>query len=117
MSSGPGVDEIGQRLSVDQVGLYGDAVRVTVTGDLDVTTVAVFHRRLSGILGGRPALCLELDLSGLEFCDLAGLRALETLGRTANRVRIVAAGPALDLLLTLSRTTTLLGHTPPPGRR
>ncbi|MDI6104340.1 STAS domain-containing protein [Actinoplanes sp. NEAU-A12] len=126
MSTTPGtkpyLDEADQRLTVTETGRRRDVVRVAVTGDLDIATTALFHRRLSNILDnhldGQP---LELDLSALVFCDLTGLRALHTLGRAygqaQRRVQITTAGPALDVLLGLCQTSTILGYTPTPDPR
>jgi anti-anti-sigma factor len=119
--SGPYVDDSERRLSVVEVGLLRDAVRVAVTGELDMGTAAMLHQRLSEILGDRHARCLELDLSALEFCDLTGLRALDALAQPSSpawpQVRIVTAGPALDLLLGLCRIPALLHYVPPSAHR
>ncbi|MEU4557501.1 STAS domain-containing protein [Actinoplanes sp. NPDC023936] len=117
----PDADEVERRLTVTEVGVRQDVVRVAVTGELDMGTAAVLHRRLCEIRGARPAGRLELDLSALGFCDLTGLRALDALGRASSpawcQVHIVAAGPSLDLLLDLCRMPRLLGYIPPSAHR
>ncbi|MBB2948856.1 anti-anti-sigma factor [Actinoplanes lutulentus] len=118
--SEPYVEEVELRLTVTEAGSRCDAVVVEVAGELDIGTTAIFHGLLSAILDGRSGQPLELDLTGLEFCDLSGLRALHALGsaevQQRNRVRIAAAGSALDLLLNLCRIPAILGYVPEPLR-
>ncbi|WP_328479075.1 STAS domain-containing protein [Actinoplanes sp. NBC_00393] len=105
------------RIAVTEVRLYDGAVLVAVTGELDIGTTATFHYQLSEILDGCDGQRLDLDLSALDFCDLSGLRALHALGRACAQdrcpVRITTAGPALNVLLHLTQTPTLLDYTPP----
>lgn len=114
--SEPYLREAEQRLTVTEVGLRRDAVRVAVTGELDIGTAAALHQRLSEILDRHPGQRLELDLSALDFCDVAGLRALDDFDQTSAQarcqVRIAAAGYCFDLLLKLCATPTVLGYTP-----
>ncbi|MFI1990629.1 STAS domain-containing protein [Actinoplanes sp. NPDC020271] len=116
--SEPYVDDVGQRLTVAEAKLYDDVVLVAVGGDLNIGTTGEFHRRLSEIVAEHPAERLELDLSALDFCDLAGLRAMLTLEQTgtttARQARIVVAARCFDLLLDLCRTPAVLGYAPPP---
>lgn len=83
----------------------------TVAGELDIRTAAPMLRTLGRLVGGGLEL-IRLDLSGVEFCDHAGLRALNTLEMTAGagRVCIVAAHPSVDMILRLCGLTTFLGH-------
>lgn len=109
-------DEATSRIAVTEVPRRAGSVLVAVTGDLDIGTTDTFDRRLSEILAGRSDHLLELDLSALEFCDLIGLRALCAWGQARaenrQRIRITAAGPALDLLLHFCRIPALLDHVP-----
>ncbi|MEV4640120.1 STAS domain-containing protein [Actinoplanes sp. NPDC049548] len=105
----------GVRIVVTEVRRRDGAILVTVTGDLDVETTAMFHRRLGDILDGRDGQRLDLDMSTLGFCDLAGLRALHALGLAGAPVRIVAAGPSLNVLLRLCQISVLLDYTPAPA--
>ncbi len=52
-----------------------DTVVLAVSGELDVATAPMLRVHIRFALGGRPA-SLVLDLSGLRFCDAAGLSAL-----------------------------------------
>ncbi|GAA2914574.1 hypothetical protein Acy02nite_17280 [Actinoplanes cyaneus] len=106
-----------QRLTLTGIRLPGGALRVVVTGELDIGTAAAFQERLSEILDGCPDQHVELDLAALDFCDLSGLRALHAVGRVAAEqrrpVRITVAGSCLDVLLNLCRTSAVLGYSPP----
>ncbi|MFC6566711.1 STAS domain-containing protein [Actinoplanes utahensis] len=99
--------------------LVPGVVRVRAVGDLDAATVPVFRSRLSALLtdeGGGERV--ELDLSGIDFCDVAGLRALQAVGDAAQAqrpARITAAGPWLDVLLRLCPIPRLLDYAPPPA--
>jgi anti-anti-sigma factor len=53
----------------------GDAVVVSLRGELDLTSAPVFERALRAAESGNPRQ-LIIDLSGLEFMDSTGLRAL-----------------------------------------
>lgn len=96
------------------------ALTVSVTGDLDFSTASTFHRQICGLLDGQNGGGLELDFSRLNFCDLAGWRAIHAVAETAakmrHRTRITAAAPCLDALLQLCHIPVFLGYTPPPQR-
>jgi anti-anti-sigma factor len=59
-------------MHVSVVGNPDDTVIVTVRGNLDVDSVAVLTTTLDQVLD-RPAPCVVVDLSGVEFCDSMGL--------------------------------------------
>ncbi|MFC4062703.1 STAS domain-containing protein [Planomonospora corallina] len=75
-------------------------VEVTVRGDLDAVTAAGLRHVLDGIGPVR----LELDLTGVGFCDCAGARLLL---RTGERLR--AHGGALVVLRPSAPVLRLLG--------
>jgi ABC-type transporter Mla MlaB component len=89
---------------------------VTVVGELTFDTVPIFHRSVAAILGGGQSAPLELDLSAVEFCDAAGLTALQSVADTpadeSLEVRITAASSCFDVLLELYQIPGLLGYTP-----
>ncbi|GLY98454.1 STAS domain-containing protein [Actinoplanes sp. NBRC 103695] len=89
---------------------------VTVTGDLDFCTASTFQRQIRGLLDGRYGGSLELDFSRLDFCDLAGWRAVHAVVETAAtmryQTRITAAAPCLDAVLRLCQIPAFLGYTP-----
>ena len=53
----------------------GDAIVLTMKGELDLTSSPVFERELRAVEATSPRR-LVIDLSGLEFMDSTGLRAL-----------------------------------------
>ncbi len=62
------------QLVIDSSG-DGDAVVLTLRGELDLTSAPAFARELKTAESGNPRQ-LVIDLSGLEFMDSTGLRAL-----------------------------------------
>jgi anti-anti-sigma factor len=63
-------------LPVFQTSVDDDGrVRLTITGDLDITTVPILTRQLARLAGLRPAE-LVIDLSGVSFLDCASARLL-----------------------------------------
>ncbi|GIE34762.1 hypothetical protein Ait01nite_078070 [Actinoplanes italicus] len=84
---------------------------VRVVGELDIRTAAPTLRQLAGLLDDGAKL-IRLDLTGVGFCDHAGLRALQALGVAAGpeRVQIVAAHPSFDMILGLCGLETFLGY-------
>ncbi|MEU4426824.1 GAF and ANTAR domain-containing protein [Actinoplanes sp. NPDC024001] len=91
-------------------------VSVSVTGELALPLDAAAARRLAAPLGEAAAV-LQWDLSGLRFCDLAGLRLLLDLRRQiiagGRQMRVVAASEAVHLLLLFTETAPLFGYPPP----
>ncbi|MFE3636322.1 STAS domain-containing protein [Streptomyces sp. NPDC059168] len=82
----------------------GCRTRVTVRGELDLDAGRYLRGRLHTALAD-SACGLDLDLTGLDFCDCAGLGVLLELRQRAlgqgRTVTIRAAGPAVDRLLDL----------------
>jgi anti-anti-sigma factor len=62
------------QLHVD-VSRDGVVAKVTVTGELDITTASTLCQRLQGVRAQHPDR-LVLDLDGLAFVDVAGARML-----------------------------------------
>lgn len=82
----------------------GNRILVTVRGELDLASGDALRDRLAEALAASGG-GLTLDLSGLGFCDCAGLNVLLELRRRAlsqgKTVVLQAAGPAVDRLLGL----------------
>ncbi|MEU9920193.1 STAS domain-containing protein [Streptomyces griseoluteus] len=83
----------------------GNRNRVTVRGELDLVSGDQIRPRLVEALTASSNR-LELDLSGLSFCDCAGLNVLLELRHRALRqgkaVTIQAVSPVVDRLLDLT---------------
>ncbi|MBT2365734.1 STAS domain-containing protein [Streptomyces sp. ISL-10] len=62
--------------------VVGRCVVVRVSGEMDYVTVPFFWERFLEALAGRDRF-LVLDLSGVSFCDSAGLNVLLRAGRHA----------------------------------
>ncbi|MCX4744622.1 STAS domain-containing protein [Kitasatospora sp. NBC_01287] len=107
----------GPLLSVG-LAVVGTVVRVDLLGDLDLDTGPQLTEAVSRGLIDRPRVVI-IDLSGVGFCDCAGLTALLRAGR-----RIAGTGAAFHLerpsavvrrLLQLTGTAAALGL--PDGAR
>jgi anti-anti-sigma factor len=96
----------------------GDVVPVSVTGELAAPVDAAVFGRLAAVLD-EPATTSEWDLSGLGFCDVAGLRLLlgvrEQAIASGRRMRVVAASGAVHTLMSLTETAALFDYRPPPS--
>jgi anti-sigma B factor antagonist len=88
---------------VSVLGNPDDSVVVTLRGDLDLDTAAVLTTALDGVLD-RPAPCVVVDLSGVEFCDSIGLSAF-----VVGHRRAVATGGWLRLAAPSDWMRRLLG--------
>ena len=110
------VDDAEPPISFVVVARPSGGATVMVVGELAFDTVPIFRRRVAAMLDGGQGAPLELDLSAVEFCDAAGLTALQSVADTAAEeqleVRITAASSCLDVLLELCQIPGLLGHTP-----
>ncbi|HTU76252.1 MAG TPA: STAS domain-containing protein [Trebonia sp.] len=73
-------------------GASAQSVTVAVIGELDIATVPRFSARIEELVRRGHLRELVLDLSGLEFIDAGGLRALTEL-----RSRIEQQGAILIL--------------------
>jgi anti-anti-sigma factor len=91
-----------------------DRLLVVVSGDLDIDTDQMLQGTLSTALT-RSVSGLDLDLSGVEFCDCSGLNVLLRTRRRAleeaKTVAIRAAGAAVGKLLDLTHTRPLFAWT------
>jgi anti-sigma B factor antagonist len=86
-------------------GAVARAAVVRACGELDLATGDGLRERLAEALGAHPAV--TVDLSGVEFIDCSGLRALTAARRHARRSgsRLVLSrpSPAVRRLLDLTR--------------
>jgi len=69
-------------LRVETKPADASAVVVQLTGELDLSTVAVFVDAIEDVLGDRPP-AVELDLSDLTFIDSSGVGAYVSAFRRA----------------------------------
>lgn len=71
-----------------------DVVRVEIVGELDFSNAPALRRSLRALERRRPRV-LVLDLSGLQFMDVAGVRTMLDAARRAGRDgrRVVVANP------------------------
>ena len=94
MTSVPAGSGDGRALIVS-VTEQDDSLRVTVTGELDVSTVPAFNKELAE-LRHASARTVVLDLSGTTFMDSTGLSAVlvaEMHARMRGQRFVVVAGP------------------------
>ena len=77
MDTSPGYDE-----GVLRITRTGTPPRLAVTGEIDESTYSSLVRTLEELTRGAPEV--HLDLAGVVYCDLAGLRAI---------VRLAGPGP------------------------
>lgn len=75
-------------LTVDVSRMPTEAV-VTVTGEIDVSTVARMSGAVERILADAPPPRIVLDLGGVTFCDSHGLGTLVSLSQKARMMQSV----------------------------
>lgn len=95
---------------------HGDQVTLTLCGELDFAARPQLLRAARLALRHRPAV-LRVDLSGLSFCDCAGLGALLRCGREAGRsgaalVRVGTLQPLPARVFALTGVDTRLRPAP-----
>jgi anti-anti-sigma factor len=85
---------------------------VSVSGELDIATADQAYAYLSGVIDSWP-VPLQVDLSGLTFCDASGLGVLARVANHARRMgrqlRLTSVRPPL---LKIMRITGLDGAFP-----
>lgn len=94
----------------------GDRLVVAVGGDLDLDTDQELHRELRSALT-RSVRGIDVDLSGVAFCDCSGLNTLLTMRQQAldeaKTVAIRALSPAAERVFSLTDALPLF--TPEAG--
>jgi anti-sigma B factor antagonist len=85
----------------------GDGIVLSLHGELDLTSAPVFERELRAAGSASPAW-LTIDLSGLEFMDSTGLRALllarEHAGGDGHRLTLRRGPRQVQRVLELTKT-------------
>ncbi|WIM92564.1 GAF domain-containing protein [Actinoplanes oblitus] len=93
----------------------GATMVVALNGELAAPLAIDVPTRLTALLD-EPVTTLELDLTGLRFCDLTGLRVLLDLREhatvTGRTVSVVAASGVVRMLMQITDTASLLGYPP-----
>ncbi|MEU5583236.1 ANTAR domain-containing protein [Streptomyces huasconensis] len=96
--------------SFETVADRDDRITLTLRGDLDLEAGRTLRPGLNQALDS-PARAVELDLSGVGFCDCSGLNLLLGLRQRAlllgKAVHIAAGSPAVDRILDLTGTRYL----------
>ena len=84
---------------------------LTLTGDIDVATAGIMRAAVRRCLRERPARLL-LDMRSVGFCDVAGVRALQSARREAAAIPaefgIIGPRPPVIRILTLMDAGDLL---------
>lgn len=78
-----------------ETGELGDAVRIALTGDLDLSTAKRAEEAITEAERSSPPLLL-LDLRGLNFMDSTGLRVVVSADKRAKREgrrTVIVQGP------------------------
>src|SRR3954465_12399691 len=97
-----------------------DAVRVALSGELDLSSALVFEEELRRIETETKPPLIVLDLSGLKFMDSTGLRLiLSAPARAKNHGRklaIVEGGEAIRRIFRLTGVLSRLNFVEAPVR-
>lgn len=93
-----------------QTDVRAGFARVTLAGELDLDSAPYVRDAVAACLVERPAL-LFLDLTGVSFCDCAGLNSLLKARNTALwadvELRLEGIGPQVSRLISLIGATHL----------
>jgi anti-sigma B factor antagonist len=96
----------------------GETLRIVLTGELDVATVALFNKRLSEVQQ-RGCSSLVLDLSGVSFMDSTGLSAILVAEMHARmrgqRFAVIEGPPHVNELFRLTGVDNFLEIISAPG--
>src|SRR3712207_4935673 len=89
-----------------------EAVRVAVSGELDLSSALTFEEELRRIEGDRDRATLVLDLRELKFLDSTGLRLILSAHaracRDGRRLRIIPGSQAVRRIFQLTGVTERL---------
>lgn len=87
------------RVSVD-AAVEGQPPVVRVSGDIDLANVARFEESIVNACGGSPTL--TVDLTAVDYCDSAAVRALFALAATTTLTMVVRPAGQITTLLAIS---------------
>lgn len=87
------------RVAVDDA-VEGRPPVVRVSGDIDLANVARFEEFMVTACGDSPAL--TVDLTGVDYCDSAAVRALFALAATTTLTMVVRPAGQITTLLAIS---------------
>ncbi len=104
-----GVHAVDEFLQIDTLRSE-NAVLLRLVGELDMATAPLVDHAVATALAGHPHR-LRLDLTGVTFCDVAGLRALRRLTDTAHTAQ--ATLHLTGISPHLRRTLTWIGAATP----
>ena len=83
-----------------------DAIRVALSGELDLSSALIFEDELRRIESDRKPCVLLLDLSSLRFMDSTGLRLILNAHmravRTGRRLRILQGSESIKRIFRLT---------------
>jgi anti-sigma B factor antagonist len=86
-------------------------VTIAVAGELDLATAPLIGATLNRLNSAQP-LHVHLDLSGVSFCDAAGLNAFlaadQLLRATSGRLTLIRPSPQIRRLLTITKLEQIL---------
>ena len=95
-------------------------VTIAVTGELDLATAPLIGDTFDRINSAQP-LHVHFDLSGVNFCDAAGLSAFLTADRvlraTGGRLTLIQPSPQILRLLTITKLDEILAIDCPAAQR
>lgn len=97
MSGSAGGDSL--RVVVDEAP-DGQPPLVRVSGDIDLANVARFEESMVSARGDSPVL--TVDLTGVNYCDSAAVRALFALAATTRLTMVVSPAGQITTLLAIS---------------
>ena len=106
-------------LGITEHAVGSDAVRLVLTGELDLASAYAFDRRMLDVEATRPQMVM-VDLRGVTMLDSAGLARLASAQRRARRggwrLVLVRGGRIVQRVLQTTRLDELLEMTSDPER-
>jgi anti-sigma B factor antagonist len=101
----------GCQLRINVSPAEAGVVTIAVTGELDLATAPMVGDTFNKINGAQP-LHVHFDLSGVNFCDAAGLSTFLAADRllraTGGRLTLISPSPQIRRLLTITKLDQVL---------